>query len=116
MTSEREVQARIMLALGRGLSRVFRNNVGVLPDATGRPIRYGLCTGSSDLIGWTSQTITAEMVGKQVAVFTAVEVKNAKGRATSEQRAFLTAVTQAGGIAGVCRSPEEAMALTQTLV
>ncbi len=42
MKSEREVQARIMLALGRGLSRVFRNNVGVLPDATGRPIRYGI--------------------------------------------------------------------------
>ena len=116
MKSEREVQARIMLALGRGLSRVFRNNVGVLPDATGRPIRYGLCTGSSDLIGWTSQTITPDMVGKQVAVFTAVEVKNDKGRPTAEQKAFLTAVTNAGGIAGVCRSPEEALALTERLV
>lgn len=116
MVSERSIQASIMLALGRGLSRVFRNSVGVTTMPNGNTIRYGLCTGSSDLIGWTSQTITADMVGKQVAVFTAVEVKNAKGRATSEQRAFLTAVTRAGGIAGVCRSPEEAMALTQTLV
>lgn len=119
-----------MLALGRGMSRVFRNTVGAgwmgdakeMPDGSvfikhPRRVRFGLAPGSSDLIGWESVVVTPEMVGKRLAVFKAVEVKRPKGgRFEKGQADFLTAVTQAGGIAGVCRSPEEAMALTQTLV
>lgn len=116
MTAESTIQSRIMLALGRGLSRVFRNSVGVTTMPNGNTIRYGLCTGSSDLIGWTTQTITADMVGQRVAVFTAVEVKAERGRPTKEQLAFIAAVVNAGGIAGVCRSPEEALVLTNTIV
>ena len=41
----------------------------------------------------------------------AVEVKTPKGRTTPEQDRFLQAVRNAGGIAGVARSPAEALSL-----
>jgi hypothetical protein len=37
-------------------------------------LKYGLCLGSSDLIGWTIREITPDMVEKKVAVFTAIQV------------------------------------------
>ena len=80
-------------------------------DQHGRPVSFGLCKGSADLIGWTTRTITADMVGQQVAVFTSIEVKTASGRLTPEQRQWLAAVETAGGIAGVARSVADAEAL-----
>lgn len=91
--------------------RLFRNNVGVLRDENGTPVRYGLCTGSSDLIGWTAVTITPSMVGRKLAIFTAQEVKTEAGRVTAEQTAFLSCVKKAGGIAGVVRSVDDALEL-----
>lgn len=123
--AERDTQARILLALGaRPDVRLFRNNVGmgwagrlvenrnglvILADA--RPLHAGLCAGSSDLIGWTTVTVTPAMVGQPVALFTAVEVKAARGRATDDQRRFIDAVVRFGGIAGLARSPDDAAAL-----
>jgi hypothetical protein len=78
----------------------------ILQDA--RPLIAGLCTGSSDLIGWRSIEVTAEMVGRRLAVFAAVEVKSSTGRPTEQQRAFLAAVQDAGGVACVARSVEDA--------
>jgi hypothetical protein len=66
----------------------------------------------ADLIGWTTRTITPDMVGQQVAVFTSIEVKSASGRLRPEQRQWLEAVQAAGGIAGVARSVEDAARLT----
>jgi hypothetical protein len=83
---------------------MFKNNVGMYTDQRGNVIRYGLCKGSSDLIGWTPVTITEDMVGKKIAVFTAIEVKlnkNGKYKATDLQKAFISAVNNAGGFAGV---------------
>lgn len=83
---------------------MFKNNVGMYTDQRGNVIRYGLCKGSSDLIGWTPVTITEDMVGKKLAVFTAVEVKlnkNGKYKATDLQKAFISAVRNNGGYAGV---------------
>jgi hypothetical protein len=91
---------------------LFRNNTGTLRDANGRPVSFGLCKGSADLIGWRTVTITPEMVGQQVAVFTSIEVKTASGRLTPEQRQWLAAVETAGGIAGVARSVEDALRIT----
>jgi hypothetical protein len=96
------------LTLGRGHSRIFRNNVGALKDKSGRLVRYGLQKGSSDLIGWT----TKEINGQRIAVFTAIEVKD-KGRPTPEQLNFIAQVKAAGGIAGIARSPEDALEIVK---
>jgi hypothetical protein len=110
--SEQRIQQEIRLALSRGPVRLYRNNTGTLWDQHGRPVQFGLAVGSADLIGWTTRTITPEMVGQQVAVFTSIEVKSASGRLRPEQRQWLEAVQAAGGIAGVARSVEDAARLT----
>lgn len=106
--SESSLMRSIQLFLSGLGVRVLRNNVGMLEDKTGQKVRYGLCVGSADLIGWYPVEITPEMVGKKVAIFTAVEVKTPTGRLTKEQADFLDAVKSAGGIAFVARSVEEA--------
>ncbi|MEY3973778.1 MAG: hypothetical protein RIS59_139 [Pseudomonadota bacterium] len=108
--AETDIQQRIRLALGtRSDLRLFRNNTGTLPDPrTGRPVQFGLARGSADLIGWRTITITPEMVGQRVAVFTSIEVKTTSGRTTPAQQAWLGAVRTAGGIAGVARSVRDA--------
>jgi len=110
-SSEHEIQQRIRLACGRGAVRLWRNNTGALVDQQGRFVRFGLCKGSSDLIGLRSLEITPEMVGQRVAQFVALEVKTASGVVSSEQRAFLQLVQQLGGVAAVCRSIEQAQAV-----
>ena len=104
MTSEQTIQQHIRLACSKGNCRLFRNNTGSLLDKNGRPVQFGLCKGSADLIGWRTVTITPEMVGQQVAVFTSIEVKSATGRLRPEQQSWLDAVQKAGGIAAVARS------------
>jgi hypothetical protein len=124
---EMAILQRVMLACSRGATRLFRNNVGQawtgkaerLADGAvllreARPFHAGLCTGSSDLIGFHVVTVTADMVGRQVALFAAVEVKAARGRLRPEQANFIKQVRKAGGIAGVARSDEEALALFDT--
>ncbi len=111
MPSEQTIQQHIRLACSKGDCRLFRNNTGTLKDANGRPVSFGLCKGSADLIGWRTVTITPEMVGQQVAIFTSIEVKSSSGRVKPEQQQWLNAVQAAGGIAGVARSVGEAMDL-----
>jgi hypothetical protein len=43
------------------------------------------------------------MVGKRIAVFTAVEVKTKTGRVSDEQKRFIKNVNDAGGIAKIER-------------
>lgn len=104
---EQAIMQRVQLAASRLGWRLFRNNVGVLPDRRGVPVRYGLCPGSADLVGWRSVTITPDMVGQTLAQFTAVEVKGPTGRLTPEQAAWLQAVDQAGGLTVVARSADD---------
>lgn len=125
--AETVVQNSVLLRLSALGAVVFRQNTGqlwagrvvaqdhgrvVLDDA--RPVRAGLCTGSSDIIGWKPVTVTSDMVGSTIAVFVAAEVKVPKtgnkreGKATAEQSNFLAAVLRDGGIAGIVRSPEDA--------
>lgn len=111
MASEQTIQQHIRLACSIGNCRLFRNNTGTLRDQHGRPVQFGLCKGSADLIGWTTRTVTQDMVGQQVAVFTSIEVKTPTGRIRPEQQQWLNAVQAAGGIAGVARSVGEAMDL-----
>lgn len=76
-----------------------------------RPLHAGLIKGSSDLIGWTTKVITPDMLGKKVAIFTAIEVKKPGGRATKEQQNFVDQVKISGGIAGIAKDEETAKAI-----
>lgn len=125
MSETKTIMPAIQLAIGKHKpnTRVFRNNVGVgwqgksvkkgslLIIENPRPLHAGLCEGSSDLVGWTTEEITADMVGKKIAIFTAVEVKTSSGRISPEQLNFLQQVQQAGGIAGIARNDSEAINL-----
>jgi hypothetical protein len=71
-------------------------------------VQFGLCKGSSDLIGLRTITIGPEHLGQRLAVFAAIEVKSDRGRPTPEQTAFLELVQQMGGLAGVARSVSDA--------
>ena len=104
------LQQQIRLAVGtRPELRLFRNNTGSLPDPrTGRPIQFGLARGSADLIGFRTVTITPEMVGQRVAVFTSIEVKTPTGRLSEAQSNWMGLISGAGGIAGVARSVSDA--------
>jgi len=106
--SEAAIQQDIRLSLGKCPAvRMFRNNVGAIKAPDGRVIRYGLCNGSADLIGWQTVTITPEMIGQRFARFLSVEVKAPKGRLTHEQETWRAAVLRAGGIAIVARSVDD---------
>lgn len=107
---ESHVQAAVWSTIGHlpGI-RIFRNNVGSARTEDGRFIRFGLCPGSSDLIGWTEYVIQPGDVGRTISVFTAIEIKTATGRATCQQRNFIDAVRRSGGIAGIARSSEQAL-------
>ncbi len=107
--SEIELTKSIQIEFGHGEVRLFRNNCGSLKDSTGRWVKFGVANpGGSDLIGWTSVVITPEMVGRKVAVFTAIETKGKRTRTTPEQIAFVEVVGLAGGKAGIVRTVEEA--------
>ena len=84
--SEAAVQALVRLEGPSKGVRLFRNNVGVLEDKTGRPVRYGLGNDSkalnkrlktADLIGWRRVTIGPEHVGRLFAQFVSRECKPA---------------------------------------
>lgn len=111
MKAETARQRVIMKALSTVKRKLFRNNVGVAVytnnDGEKRRVIYGLCKGSSDTIGWETITITPAMVGKEVAVFLAIEIK-VDGDPTKDQKNFIRVVNESGGIAGVARTVEEA--------
>ena len=109
--SETKLQQEIRLALGTIPSlRLFRNQVGQLPDPrTGRYVQFGLAKGSSDLVGFKTIKITPEMIGKDLAVFTSIEVKTNTGQLSKNQHNWLQAVKKAGGITGVARNVRDAL-------
>lgn len=114
MKLEYEVQAEIQIEAAKFDCILMRNNSGALKDATGRLVRYGLgndskakndVVKSSDLIGITTVTVTPEMVGQKIGVFTALEVKREDWKENEEkrtvaQRNFIEWVKLRGGIAG----------------
>lgn len=119
---EAEVQAQIQIEGPLHGCILQRNNSGALIDNTGRPVRFGLGNvskkhndqiKSSDLIGITVITITPEMVGKQVGVFTSIEVKepdwNPMKKLDKHEQAqanWLTWVRHNFGFAGFANSKE----------
>lgn len=99
LKSEANIQNAILVALSEAGCVVWRQNTGAYKDPkTGRLIRYGLCVGSSDIIGITRE-----------GLFLAVEVKKAGGAIRKGQPEFIAAVRRAGGRAGIARSVEDAL-------
>ena len=77
---------------------VWRNNTGVLKDKTGRPIKFGLCKGSSDIVG---------ICPDGIALF--VEVKTEKGIIRPEQKLFIESCIKSNARAGIARSVKDAI-------
>jgi hypothetical protein len=112
MTLERHAQAQTLLTFGGREALLWRNDTGaavpcrleelkaakrdprVLDQLIARGmVRYGLCKGSSDLIGLV-----------RGGRFVAIEFKSDRGRPTAEQLRFIELVQAFGGLAGVSRS------------
>lgn len=109
--SEQALLKKLLVEFSRLGGRLFRNNTAKAwagqgirqPDGSvlvksARLLTAGLCEGSSDLIGWTQIKIGPEMLGREIAVFTAIEGKTKKTKVTKAQRAFIDAVNLNGGI------------------
>ena len=108
---EAYIQSRVRLAAPAQGVTLWRNNVGVLPDARGVPVRYGLANESpgmnarvksSDLIGWRPVTIGPGDIGRVIAQFVSYECKapNWKFSGSDREMAQLTwigLVAAAGG-------------------
>lgn len=118
---ENEVQQKVQIEAAYHGCKLMRNNSGACKDSTGRLIRFGLGNiskshsdriKSSDLVGFTTVTITPDMVGKRVAVFTAFEVKASDWKFSSTGReraqlAFIDWVKAHGGIAAFVNKTEQ---------
>ena len=108
MAERKDVLDPVMLGVSSLGGRLFRNNSGMALMKNGDVVRYGLANpGGSDLIGWMPHTVTAEDVGRRLAIFAAVEGKWGTTRTTEAQKAFLDVVGRAGGIAIVGKHPDE---------
>jgi hypothetical protein len=113
VTGESYTQSAVRLAATARGETLWRNNVGVLPNKAGVPVRFGLANDSkvlneklksSDLIGWQSRVITPEMVGRTIAVFVSYECKRPGWSYCGDpreraQKRWLDLVRDAGGVA-----------------
>lgn len=109
--NEAAIQTHIRLEASRKGARLMRNNVGVLMNENGVPVRYGLANDSkalnkkmksSDLIGIQPVYIQPFHVGQIIGQFVARECKHAAWRykATEEEKAqlkFLELIMSLGG-------------------
>ena len=104
--SEAELLKAILQLLRRHpkVALCWRQNSGTFAernrDGSVRYIRANTQRGMSDIMG-------ALMDGRTLAI----EVKSRTGRMRPGQEEFLQTIRQAGGVAGVCRSVEDAVAL-----
>jgi len=121
--NEGAVQNHVRLTMANIGGQIWRNNVGVAVDETGRHIRYGICNDSaklnkeiksSDLIGITPVTAYLQSAGwVTLGVFTALEIKASDWtfrpgdeRAVAQAR-FHEIVREVGGFAGFVTKPED---------
>ena len=104
--SEAEILRAILQMLRRHpkVALCWRQNSGTFQernrDGTTRYIRANTQRGMSDIMG-------AMMDGRTLAI----EVKSRTGRMRPRQEEFLASIRAAGGVAGVCRSVEDAVRL-----
>lgn len=110
MSIEKKVEKEIMLELSRWGCTCFRNatatawvgdviyrNAREVSMKNAQPIQAGLCVGSPDIVGYSSD-------GR----FVGIEVKRTKGgRVSEEQKRFMAVAKANNCIVGVARSVEE---------
>lgn len=107
--SETTTFKNIQLKISPMGARLWRNNCGCLQDKRGQWIQYGVANpGGSDGIGLVQLEIKPHHVGKKLAVFLAVEVKEPGSYPTSEQKNFIAFVNEAGGLAFIAHTHDEA--------
>lgn len=108
---ETALQNRIRLELSEKVPSLthFRNHTGCLPDGKGGMVRFGLGAGSPDLVGYKEVLIDSSMVGQTMAVFVGLEIKLPGEKPRADQRHWLELLAEAGGIAAVVTSPEDAI-------
>jgi len=104
--SEAEILHAIIQLLHRHprVAQCWRQNSGTFAernrDGSTRYIRANTARGMSDIMGILKDGRTL-----------AIEVKSRTGRMRPGQEEFLQTIRQAGGVAGVCRSVEDAQRL-----
>ena len=104
MTEEHRIQNEIRTAVSP-FCTIFRINVGKGRTPDGRYFETGVPKGFSDLFG------VRKADGR--AVF--IEVKTKTGRVSQQQELFISAMKNAGAIAGICRSADEAVNLINNI-
>lgn len=119
--SEAAVTSHVRLAAPHAGVTLWRNNVGVLKDEGGRPVRYGLANESkemnarfksADYVGIRRLTITPQHVGTVVGQFASVEMKAgdwcyAGTEHEQAQLAWARHVQARGGWAIFCNDPAQ---------
>lgn len=115
-TSESAVQSAVRLEAAENNVWMTRNNVGVLKNDKGVPVRYGLCNSSpqenkvcksSDLIGIRPVLITPDMVDSTIGQFTVRETKRVGWQWSGNEHEqaqlnFMNMVIALGGDAAFC--------------
>lgn len=94
---------------------LYRNRRGMVQLQSGARMPIGLGpNGTGDLIGYLTITITPDMIGRKVAIFSMIESKTATGKLEDHQRDRILEVRDAGGISGCARSAEDSEQILQT--
>lgn len=125
---EKDIQRAILDYLRAHKVFCWRNNTGAMfGEHKGKrwAVRFGF-PGISDIVGIVPTAVTFSGPGRiesstaefrfregymRFGRFFAIEVKAPKGKETPDQSAFISEILAAGGIAGVCRSVEDAKEL-----
>lgn len=114
MTSESTLQDQVRAEAARSGIYLWRNNSGVLPDARGVPVRFGLGNDSQRL---NKVLKSSDLIGIMPdGRFIAIEVKKPgwigpRTERERAQKAFINLVRKQGGVAGFVSSMEDALCL-----
>lgn len=115
MRRESEAQKEIRAAAAKRGIKLFRNNVGVLINPQGVPIRFGLANESKNMCDILK---SSDLIGYHIGTgrFVAVECKKPgwKYSGTAReiaQKNFLDLITKGGGAACFATRPDDLNAL-----
>lgn len=97
--SEKRLQDLILLGISKRGHKVYRTNAGKIKDARSGAWIQLLPTGFPDIAGWR----------KTDGKFFAIEIKNAKGRLSKEQKQFAKFAATQPILYGVARSVQQAI-------